>query len=116
MSRYSCPLAEEIGHKYSLSPEQVWPDALRSLGVNWHPCGRDLSQSLNAEADRLEKKLCRLGLQGQPLQRDEDGREMARKAMSGSPATAPLLAEMERGWERRDAIHIRTALDGCDDV
>jgi hypothetical protein len=31
---------------------------------------------------------------------DEDGRAMTRRAMAGNPA---LLAEMERGWARRDA-------------
>jgi hypothetical protein len=100
MSRYTCPLAEEIGHHYSLAPEQVWPGGLRSLGSSWHPQGRDLSEDLNAAAGRLEDELQRLGLpQDQAVGSDEDGREMARRAMSGHPA---LLAEVERGWARRD--------------
>ena len=102
MSHYSCPLAAEIGHEYSLAPEQVWPGALRSLASGWRPQGRDLSEGLTAAADRLERELRRRGLpQGRPVRCDEDGREMARKAMSGNPATAALLAEMERGWTRR---------------
>lgn len=102
MSRYSCPLAEEIGRQYRLSPEQVSPVALRSLGRNWHPRGRDLSQDLSAAAGRLESELRRLGLPQDGRAGNEDGRETARRAMSGNPATAALLAEMERGWARRE--------------
>lgn len=105
MSRYSCVLAEKIGHEYNLAPEQVWPGTLRALGSSWHPQGRDLSGSLNATADRLDEELRRLGLpQSKPVQCDEDGREMARREMSGNPAAAALLSEMERGWARRDAM------------
>jgi hypothetical protein len=45
----------------------------------------------------------------------ENGREMARRAMSGNPATAGLLAEMERGWARQDeeARAIRRAAAEC---
>src|ERR1700722_1498761 len=100
MSRYSCPLAEEIGRKYSLAPEQVSPRALRRRARDWHPEGRDLSQDLNAAADRLSTELDRLGLPQEGRPGNEGGREMARKAMSGNPAIAALLAEMERGWAR----------------
>ncbi len=80
MSRYSCPLAEEIGREYSLAPEQVWPGMLRSLRSTWHPRDRDLSQDLNTAAGRLEEELRRLGLpQSRPPLPDgmaaEPGRE-----------------------------------------
>lgn len=101
MSRYSCLLAGEIGREYRLSPEQVSPKMLRTLGRTWRPKGRDLSQELNAAADRLGRELDRLGLPQEARPDNEDGRAMARKAMSGNPATAALLSEVERGWERR---------------
>lgn len=61
MSQYSCPFAEEIGHRYRLSPEQVWPDSLRSLATGWHPHGYDLSEALTAAASKLEAELRDLG-------------------------------------------------------
>lgn len=42
------------------------------------------------------------------------GRPMARRAMSGNPATAGLLAELERGWARRDAADC-TCIIACDE-
>jgi hypothetical protein len=98
VSRYTCPLAETIGHEYSLSPEQVRPGTLRMLASSWHPRGRDLSQELNTAASELEAELSRLGLPPDARPDNEDGRAMARQALAGNPR---LLAEMERGWRRQ---------------
>ena len=56
---YTCRLAERIGNRYSLAPQQVTPPMLRTLARTWHPRGRDLSKALRRDADRLERALAR---------------------------------------------------------